>query len=62
VKTLSGTIPICGWCKSVRSEQDGWQSVEQYVRSRLDVTFTHGVCPTCTEKIKADIERFKKKT
>ncbi|HTB82346.1 MAG TPA: CHASE3 domain-containing protein [Candidatus Sulfotelmatobacter sp.] len=62
VKTLSGTIPICGWCKSVRSDEDGWQGVEQYVRARLDVTFSHGICPTCTEKVKADIEKLNKRT
>ncbi|HTJ00190.1 MAG TPA: CHASE3 domain-containing protein, partial [Dongiaceae bacterium] len=31
VKTLSGFIPICGWCKKVRSDEGFWQSVEQYV-------------------------------
>ncbi len=55
VKTLSGLIPICGWCKSVRSDQGYWQSVEQYVRARTDATFSHGMCPTCAEKFKADI-------
>ena len=55
VKTLSGLIPICGWCKSVRNDTGYWQTVEQYVRSRSDVTFTHGICPACQEKFKADI-------
>jgi hypothetical protein len=55
VKTLSGLIPICGWCKSVRSDQGYWQSVEQYVRARTDATFSHGMCPSCAEKFKADI-------
>lgn len=55
VKTLSGLIPICGWCKSVRNDTGYWQSVEQYVRARTDATFTHGICPNCQEKFKADI-------
>jgi len=55
VKTLSGMIPICGWCKSVRSDQGYWQTVEQYVRCHSDATFSHGICPSCTEKFKADI-------
>jgi len=57
VKTLSGMIPICGWCKNVRSDEGYWQTVEQYVRAHTDATFTHGVCPACTEKFKADIFR-----
>jgi CHASE3 domain sensor protein len=55
VKTLSGLIPICSWCKSVRSDTDYWQSVEEYVRSRTDATFTHGLCPKCAEKMEAEI-------
>jgi len=55
VKTLSGMIPICGWCKSIRSDKGYWQSVEQYVRAHTDATFSHGICPDCTEKLKADV-------
>jgi CHASE3 domain sensor protein len=55
VKTLSGLIPICGWCKSVRSDKGFWQTVEDFVRTRTDATFSHGMCPTCAEKFKADI-------
>ena len=55
VKTLSGLIPICGWCKSVRNDTGYWQSVEQYVRARTDATFSHGICPVCQEKFRSDI-------
>jgi CHASE3 domain sensor protein len=55
VKTLSGMIPICGWCKNIRSDQGYWQSVEQYVRAHTDATFTHGICPVCEAKFKADL-------
>jgi CHASE3 domain sensor protein len=54
VKTLSGLIPICSWCKSVRSDTDYWQSVEEYLRSRTDARFTHGLCPKCAEKMVAE--------
>ncbi len=57
VKTLSGMIPICGWCKSVRSDEGYWQTVEQYVRSHTNATFSHGMCPKCTEKFRTDILR-----
>ena len=55
VKTLSGMIPICGWCKSVRNDKGYWSSVEQYVRTHTDATFSHGMCPACAEKFKAEI-------
>jgi len=59
VKTLSGLIPICGWCKSVRSDQGFWHTVEDYVRSHTDATFSHGMCPSCAEKFKAEILNVK---
>jgi hypothetical protein len=62
VKTLSGMIPICGWCKSVRTDQGFWQTVEDYVRTRADVTFSHGMCPKCAEKFKEDVFRANAKT
>jgi PAS domain S-box-containing protein len=55
VKSLSGMIPICGWCKSIRSDEGYWQTVEQYVRAHTDADFSHSMCPSCTEKFKAEI-------
>jgi PAS domain S-box-containing protein len=57
VKTLSGLIPICAWCKSVRSDTGYWQTVEQYVRTHSEASFSHGMCPSCAEKFKNDIRR-----
>jgi hypothetical protein len=50
VKTLSGFIPICAWCKSIRSDKGYWESVEQYVHNHTDATLSHGICPICAEK------------
>jgi CHASE3 domain sensor protein len=57
VKTLSGLIPICGWCKSVRSDTGYWHSVEHYVRAHTDATFTHSMCPACAEKWKIELQK-----
>jgi CHASE3 domain sensor protein len=59
VKTLSGLIPICAWCKSVRNDKGYWSTVEQYVRTHTDATFTHGMCPDCQRKFEEDIEKAK---
>lgn len=55
VKTLSGLLPICGWCKKVRNDTGFWQNVEQYVGSHTDAKFSHGMCPECGEKFKTEI-------
>ena len=56
VKQLSGMLPICSYCKRIRSDEDYWQQVETYVADRSDVEFSHGVCPDCLEKVRAEWE------
>jgi hypothetical protein len=51
VKTLSGLLPICANCKKIRDDQGYWQQIETYIRDRSAATFTHGICPTCAEKL-----------
>ena len=46
-RTLVGLLPICAYCKSIRDGQEYWSSVEQYLRDRAPVEFTHGICPKC---------------
>ncbi len=50
VKTLSGLVPICAWCKKIRDDRGFWKDVEVFVQSHSDATFSHGVCPECRTK------------
>lgn len=51
VKTLSGLLPICAHCKRIRNEDSGsWQRVEEYISSRTDALFSHGLCPECLKQ------------
>lgn len=47
VRTLTGLIPICASCKKVRDDQGYWNSVESYISSHSDATFSHGICHAC---------------
>jgi PAS domain S-box-containing protein len=47
VKTLSGLLPICSWCKSVRDDQGYWKEVEVFVTTHSEAQFSHGICPAC---------------
>jgi len=49
VKQLQGLLPICAWCKKIRDDHDYWHSVESYVAERSNASFTHGMCPDCSE-------------
>lgn len=51
VRTLSGLVPICAWCKNVRDDEGFWSAVEAYVAKRTDASFTHGLCPECAQRL-----------
>jgi AmiR/NasT family two-component response regulator len=47
VKKLSGMLPICAQCKKIRDDQNYWHTVEEYICSHSEATFSHGFCPEC---------------
>jgi ligand-binding sensor domain-containing protein len=52
IKTLSGLLPMCAWCKKIRDDDGRWSQIEVYVRDRTHADFTHGICPECTTRVK----------
>lgn len=55
VRTLRGLLPICGFCKDIRDASGHWHQLEAYIVQHSDAQFSHGVCPSCTEKHYGDI-------
>ena len=51
VRTLSGLLPICAWCKKVRNDGGYWEQIEVYVRAHSAATFSHGICPECAARV-----------
>jgi GAF domain-containing protein len=49
VKVLSGLLPICSHCKSIRDDAGYWSSLERYFQTQTDARFSHGICPGCLE-------------
>ncbi len=56
VRTLQGIIPICSFCKNVRTDAGEWQQVEAYVRAHSEAKFSHGICPNCMRLHYPDVE------
>jgi integral membrane sensor domain MASE1 len=50
VKTLRGLIPMCAWCKKIRSDTGSWEQIETYIRDHTEAEFSHGICPECFQK------------
>lgn len=44
---LSGWVPICASCKSVRRPDEGWEAVETFVEAHSHALFSHTFCPEC---------------
>ena len=57
VKQLQGLLPICSYCKKIRSDGNYWEQVENYISDHTGATFSHGICPQCYEsQVKPQIE------
>jgi hypothetical protein len=50
VKTLSGMLPICAWCKNIRNDDGYWQKIEAYLKCHSALDFTHSICNDCAKK------------
>jgi hypothetical protein len=51
VKVLQGFIPICSNCKKIRDGKGVWNQLENYIQDHSEATFSHGICPKCTEQL-----------
>ena len=47
VQRLEGLLPICAFCKSIRTEAGVWEPLEAYISTRSEAQFSHGLCPPC---------------
>ena len=57
VKQLSGLLPICSYCKRIRSDEDYWEQIDRFVSQHSEAEFSHGICPHCFETVRAEFER-----
>jgi len=50
IKTLKGIVPICSSCKKIRDDKGYWNLLESYIEKHSNASFSHGMCPDCSEK------------
>jgi PAS domain S-box-containing protein len=55
MSSLKELLPICAHCRNVRDDKGYWQKLESYLHEHSDLTFSHGVCPSCIRKLYPDI-------
>ena len=54
VRHLEKFIHLCAWCHHINFE-GRWISMEEFMKRELDAPTTHGICPACLAKQKADL-------
>ena len=57
IKTLGDYLPICVNCKMIRTDEETWVPIEQYIADHTGTAFSHGICPACSEKLYPNIYR-----
>jgi hypothetical protein len=51
VRTLTGLLHACAWCDRVRDTQGRWDALQRFVERHSEVSFTHGICPDCRDRV-----------
>ncbi|MEI7445764.1 MAG: histidine kinase N-terminal 7TM domain-containing protein [Burkholderiales bacterium] len=51
VRTLSGLLPVCAGCKSIRDTVGSWRPADEYLREHSDATVSHAMCPDCSHRL-----------
>jgi len=62
VRSLETLLPICSYCKKIRSDESYWEEVEVYISDHTDTMFSHSICPDCYNKyVKPQLNTLKNK-
>lgn len=56
LRTITGILHICAYCKKVKDAAGDWPEIETYVAQNSYASFSHGMCPACYERVKKQIE------
>jgi DNA-binding response OmpR family regulator len=51
VRQLKGLLPMCTYCKRVRTDGDYWQQLESYLSDHTGAQVSHGICPECLSEV-----------
>ena len=47
ITQISGLLPICSYCKQIRTDQNYWEQLEDYLGHHTALQFSHAICPEC---------------
>lgn len=53
---LGEMVPICSQCKKIRSPEDQWETIEDYLGRKAGTQLTHSLCPDCVHTLYPDLK------
>jgi hypothetical protein len=53
---LEGFLRVCSWCRKINRDEQ-WVPLEQYFSDRFDTKTSHGMCPECAVRFRAEMDR-----
>jgi len=51
LEELDSLLPVCAWCRKIRSDDGYWRELEEYVSKRRLGQVTHGICAECASRL-----------
>jgi two-component system, response regulator PdtaR len=58
IKTLSGMLPICSYCKKIRDDKGYWNQIEAYIKDHSEALSSHSICQECARKHYPDMDIY----
>lgn len=58
IKSLSGLLPICSYCKKKRDDKRYWRQIQTYISERSNAMFGHSICRQCADKYYPEINLY----
>lgn len=50
VGELKAILPVCIYCKRIRTDDEAWARIEQYLAQHADLELSENICRECYEK------------
>jgi hypothetical protein len=48
-------ISTCSYCRKAKDTEGHWQHLDQYLSTRTNLNFSHGICDACIEEHFPDV-------
>lgn len=56
LQDLQTVLPLCAWCRSIKSEDGSWINLQDFIEKNASVT--HGMCPNCADNFSLETKKL----